>query len=176
EDDFHAARDVTKTHTSRTDTFRSGEHGKLGEVDGTRVLVHRRPVLRRTYEVPHIEPDVELVRLAMGTGDRLLRFAAKDGAKAIVIEGYGRGNTMPVVSTAVAELVAGGTPVIIASRCPEGRVKPVYGNGGGKDLERAGAIFSGDLAGHKARILASVVLGLPDGAARLRREVEALGG
>jgi L-asparaginase len=35
EQEFHAARDVTKTHTSRVDTFASGEHGKLGEIDGS---------------------------------------------------------------------------------------------------------------------------------------------
>ncbi len=49
EQEFHAARDVTKTHTSRVDTFASGEHGKLGEIDGGRVSLHRRPVLRKTF-------------------------------------------------------------------------------------------------------------------------------
>ncbi|WP_061932460.1 asparaginase [Aureimonas sp. AU22] len=159
EGDFHAARDVTKTHTARTDTFRSGEHGKLGEVDGTVVRIHRRPVLRRTFAAKRIETNVELVRMAMGASDRVLRFLAGDGARAIVVEGFGRGNTPPPVAAAAAEIMAGGIPVIVTSRCPEGRVKPVYGNGGGKDLERAGAIFAGDLTGAKARILAAVALG-----------------
>ncbi len=34
EQHLHAARDVTKAHTSRVDAFRSASHGKLGEVDG----------------------------------------------------------------------------------------------------------------------------------------------
>jgi len=62
-----------------------------------------------------------------------------------------------------------------ALRCPEGRVKPIYGNGGGRDVEGAGAIFSGDLQGIKARVLLSVLLGANppvDVAATLR----ALGG
>jgi L-asparaginase len=63
------------------------------------------------------------------------------------------------VTGAAAEIIASGIPVIVTSRCPEGRVKPVYGNGGGRDLERAGAIFAGDLSGAKARILAAVALG-----------------
>ncbi|UMY15524.1 asparaginase [Methylobacterium organophilum] len=159
EGDFHAARDVTKTHASRTDTFRSGEHGKLGEVDGTLVTLHRRPILRRQFPATRIETEVELLRLALGASDRLIRFAARSGAKAIVLECFGRGNAPPAVAAAVAEIVAAGTAVIVASRCPEGRVKPIYGNGGGKDLERAGAIFAGDLSGQKARILAAVVLG-----------------
>ncbi|GGD98885.1 L-asparaginase [Aureimonas endophytica] len=174
EGDFHAARDVTKTHTSRTDTFRSGEHGKLGEVDGAVVTVQRLPLLRRHFAARRIEPEVELLRLAMGASDRLIRYCAASGAKAIVLEGFGRGNAPPAVTAAVAEIVAGGVPVIVASRCPEGRVKPVYGNGGGKDLERAGVIFAGDLTGQKARILAAVVLGTEG--ADLREAFAALGG
>ncbi|SDO21198.1 asparaginase [Aureimonas jatrophae] len=173
ENDVHAARDVTKTHTARTDTFRSGEHGKLGEVDGHVVRIHRRPLLRRTYRPERIEAEVEIVRLAMGASDRLFRHAATY-ARAIVLEAFGRGNAPPAVSAAVSEIVAAGTPVIVCSRCPEGRVKPVYGNGGGKDLERAGAIFAGDLTGAKARILAAVVLGTSG--ADLREAFAALGG
>ncbi|WP_182086509.1 asparaginase [Aureimonas sp. ME7] len=163
EGDFHAARDATKTHTSRTDTFRSAEHGKLGDVDAGEVRIHRRPPPRRTIAAERIDPGVELIRLAMGSSDKLLRFAASSGASAIVLECFGRGNAPPVVAAAVAEIVAAGTPVIVTSRCPEGRVRPIYGNGGGKDLERAGALFAGDLAGPKARILAALLLaaGLP---------------
>ncbi|WP_279483021.1 asparaginase [Aureimonas sp. SK2] len=174
ESEFHAARDVTKTHTSRTDTFRSGEHGKLGEVDGTLVRIYRRPVLRRTFAPTRIETGVDLVRMAMGASDRVLRFLASEGARAIVVEGFGLGNTPPAVTKAAAEIIAAGIPVIVTSRCPEGRVKPVYGNGGAKDLERAGAIFAGDLTGAKARILAAVVLGCEG--ADLRGAFAELGG
>ncbi|MBN9024678.1 MULTISPECIES: asparaginase [Kaistia] len=176
EQDFHAARDVTKTHTSRVDTFRSGEHGKLGEVDGDRVLVHRKPLLRKTYAPGRVETDVELIKMVMGASDRAIRFAAASGARAIVLEGFGRGNAPPAVTRAVEELAASGLPVIVTSRCPEGRVKPVYGNGGGKDLERAGAIFAGDLTGIKSRILASVLLGLGLDREAMRTEFEVLGG
>ncbi|WEK52438.1 MAG: asparaginase [Candidatus Kaistia colombiensis] len=176
EQDFHAARDVTKTHTSRVDTFRSSEHGKLGEVDGERVLVHRKPLLRKSYAPEHIEMDVELIKMVMGASDRAIRFAAASGAKAIVLEAFGRGNTTPIVTKAVEELAASGLPVIVTSRCPEGRVKPIYGNGGGKDLARAGAIFAGDLTGIKARILASVLLGLGLDREQIRAEFSLLGG
>ncbi|MGI3900784.1 MAG: asparaginase [Janthinobacterium lividum] len=159
EQDFHAARDVTKTHASRVDTFASGEHGKLGEIDEGRVAVYRHPVLRRSFDTARIEPNVELVKLVMGSNGKLVRFAAKSGAKAIVLEGFGRGNATPAAAEAVRDVIATGTPVIVTSRCPQGRVRPIYGNGGGADLERAGAIFAGDLSGPKARILAAVVLG-----------------
>ena len=100
EQEFHAARDVTKTHTSRVDTFMSSEHGKLGEIDGERVSVHRRPVLRKTFVAERIESRVDLVKLVMGSDDRFLRFAADSGAKGIVIEGFGRGNATPAAAKA----------------------------------------------------------------------------
>jgi len=53
---------------------------------------------------------------------------------------------------------AAGVPVVICSRCLAGRVEPVYGRGGGKDLAEAGAHFAGDLAGPKARVLLQLVL------------------
>jgi L-asparaginase len=34
----------------------------------------------------------------------------------------------------------------------------VYGRGGGKDLAEAGALFAGDLAGPKARVLLQLAL------------------
>ena len=51
--------------------------------------------------------------------------------------------------------------MIVTSRCPSGRVEPIYGKGGGKDLHDAGAIFAGDLKGPKARLLLMVLLSAP---------------
>jgi L-asparaginase len=175
EQDFHAARDVTKTHTSRVDTFRSGEHGKLGEIDGEDVVVQRRASARFAYDPPAVETEIELVKLVMGSTGRYIRYAAESGAKAIVVEAFGRGNATPDVAAAVTEIMAANIPVIVASRCAEGRVRPLYGNGGGKDLERAGAIFAGDLSGPKARIAASVLLGEGRDIGALRAEFRKLG-
>ena len=176
EQHFHAARDVTKSHTSRVDTFVSRSQGKLGEIDGSTVSVSRRPVLRRTYATGKIEPRVDLIKMVLGSDDRLIRYAAASGTKAIILEGFGRGNATPVVAAAVKDIIAGGVPVIVVSRCGEGRVRPIYGNGGGKDLEKAGAIFAGDLTGPKARVLASVLLGAGMTLDEMRQEILTLGG
>lgn len=176
EQHFHAARDVTKSHTSRVDTFVSRSHGKLGEIDGPTVNVSRRPTRRRTYDARKIESCVDLIKMVLGSDDRLIRYAATSGAKAIILEGFGRGNATPVVAAAVKDIIAGGVPVIVASRCSEGRVKPIYGNGGGKDLEKAGAIFAGDLTGPKARVLVSVLLGAGMTVDEMRQEILTLGG
>ena len=76
-----------------------------------------------------------------------------------MLEGTGRGNANEQVVEAVREAIAQGIPVVVCSRCATGRVEPVYGRGGGRDLEEAGALFAGDLAGPKARVLLQLALG-----------------
>lgn len=50
-------------------------------------------------------------------------------------------------------------PVVIVSRCFEGRVFDSYGyEGGGKDLRNRGAIFGDTMQGQKARIKLMVAL------------------
>jgi L-asparaginase len=161
EQEIHAARDVTKLHTARVGTFYSGEHGKLGEVDGGQVIVHRRPLLRHHVDVEQVEPSVYLIKLVMGTDGRLLRHALETGARGIVLEAFGRGNANHAVVEVVREAGRRGVPVLVTSRCPQGRVEPVYGDGGGKDLAAAGALFAGDLTGPKARVLLAALLGRP---------------
>lgn len=167
--EIHAARDATKLHASRLGTFWSGEHGKLGEIDGETVVIQRRPTLRRTFAVERVEPRIDLIRLVMGADARFLRYALETGARGLVLEAFGRGNANPAVIEGIKEAVGQGVPVLIASRCPQGRVLPVYGGGGGQDVAAAGGIFAGDLHGLKARVLLSVLLGgarVPDDLAR----------
>jgi len=159
DEEFHAARDVTKTHTSHVGTFQSAEHGKLGDVDGARILIYRAPRPRTPLAVGRIEPAVELIKLAMGSGAAPFRAALAEGARGVVVEAFGRGNVPPGALEGIRQCVAAGVPVLITSRCPQGRVQPIYGNGGGKDVAEAGAIFAGDLSGIKARILLAVLLG-----------------
>ena len=173
--EVHAARDVTKLHASRPGAFWSAEHGKVGEVDGSRVALHRRPLLRRTFAVEALEPRIDLLRLVMGSDARFIRCAIETGARGLVIEAFGRGNGNPAVVEGIREAVAAGVPVLVASRCPQGRVEPIYGNGGGKDMEAAGAVFCGDLGGLKARVLLAVLLGSGE-PTDLRRTLTDIGG
>ncbi|MEE8144173.1 MAG: asparaginase [Kiloniellales bacterium] len=162
-DRIHAARDVTKVHASAVETFQSYGRGALGEVDGDRVVIHRRPCLRRTFEIASLEDRVHLVRLFLGVDIRLIDALVDAGIKGLVIEAFGRGNGPSTLTAAVRRAVDAGVIVVVTSRCPEGRVEPVYGGGGGgRDLEDAGALFAGDLKGPKARILLMVLLSDPE--------------
>jgi L-asparaginase len=155
----HAARDVTKTHASAVETFQSYERGAVGEVDGDHVVIHRRPVLRRSFRVERLEERVELVRLALGSDLWMTEAAIERGVAGLVIEGFGRGNGPTRLTALVRRAVDAGIPVLITSRCAMGRVEPIYGGGGGgRDLADAGGIFAGDLKGPKTRLLLMVLL------------------
>lgn len=157
--EVHAAREVRKVHTSALRAFDSPGFGPVGHVDGERVEFRHRP--DRSPPLPRPAggmPQVDLVRLYAGSDGRFIRTAVETGSRAIVLDATGRGNANEQVLEAVEEAVRGGVPVVICSRCVAGRVEPVYGRGGGKDLADAGALFAGDLAGPKARVLLQLAL------------------
>lgn len=161
EGDIHGARYVTKAHTARVDTFRSVGQGKLGEVDMGRVYLYQKPAQPRPgISVSRIDPDVELIALGLGSSPRVMKVAAAQGASGIVLSAFGRGNAPKGFAVEVEALVAQGIPVIVASRCHEGRTHAIYGNdSGGVTLVDAGACLAGDLSAIKARLLLAALLG-----------------
>jgi len=172
---IHAARDVTKVHASAVETFQSYEHGALGEVDGAKVIIHRRPVLRQSFKVDRLEERVEIFRLTLGIDLRGLEAAIERSVAGLVIEGFGRGNGPSRLAELVRLATRKNVPVLITSRCPVGRVQPVYGGGGGgRDLADAGGIFVGDLKGPKARLLLMVLLSSAKTRARIAETVAVL--
>jgi len=66
-------------------------------------------------------------------------------------------------------------PVVLVSRCPEGRALDTYAyEGGGKQLHRMGVIFGEDLTGQKARIKLMLALALTRDLDEIRRMFEYL--
>jgi L-asparaginase len=157
--EIHPGRDARKVHTSAVRAFDSPGYGPVGNVDGGVVTVRRRPRRAPALPLPDRLAAVDLHRLYAGSDGRFVRHSLATGAEAVVLEGTGRGNANDQVVEAVREAVAQGVPVVVCSRCAAGRVEPVYGRGGGRDLEEAGALFAGDLAGPKARVLLQLALG-----------------
>ncbi len=64
-DEVHAARFVTKSHTLSVGTFQSPAWGPLGRVEGDRVLFGGR-VARCFVPCPALETRVELIKLTVG--------------------------------------------------------------------------------------------------------------
>ena len=84
---------------------------------------------------------------------RLLDFIIDNNFKGIVIEALGRGNVPYNMVDGIKRAIKEKIPVVIVSRCLEGRVFESYGyEGGGKELKELGCIFGDVLTGQKARI------------------------
>jgi L-asparaginase len=157
---INAAREVTKTHTSDVETFKSGDFGFLGTVDHDRVIFYREPLRRQFVSLQGQDlPRVDIIPMYAGADGMLLHSAVSAGARGVVIEAAGWGNINIPLFEAIKEAIAGGMAVVISTRVPNGRVLPMYGfEGGGKTLQDAGAIFADNLSPQKARILLMLAL------------------
>ena len=83
----------------------------------------------------------------------LAEYIIEKGYNGIVIEALGRGNVPPMMISGIKEALDKGIPVVIVSRCFEGRVYESYGyEGGGKMLKDLGVILEDNMPGQKARI------------------------
>jgi L-asparaginase len=156
---INAARHVRKSHTSNVETFTSGDAGALGYVDEDKVVYYYTSPRRQNVPLPERLPRVDLLAMYAGTDGSHVRHAVDTGAEAIVVEAYGWGNTNEAMHDAIKYAVDKGVPVIVATKVENGRALPVYGfKGGGKTLEKAGAVFASNLSGDKARILTMLAL------------------
>jgi L-asparaginase len=158
--EVHAARNVTKTHTSALDAFVSPDSGPIAAFDHAGFRPFRAPGSRSdSIRVTETTMDVPIVRSATGASGTLLRSARESGVDGVVLEGTGLGNTTGALAKEARKAIEAGTPVVITSRCPGGRVAPVYGGpGGGETLREMGVIDGGALPAHKARLKLMLVL------------------
>jgi L-asparaginase len=168
---IEAADDVTKTHASALDTFRSLNLGPLGRVEGADVVVLRRRSGRRHVETERAAERVRLITAHVAMDGSLIDAALAAGTDGLVIEATGSGNTAPSLLEAAERAMAAAVPVVLTTRCPAGRASAGYAfPGGGATWVRAGALLSGYLGGPKARIALALGLGAGldrDGLARL---------
>jgi L-asparaginase len=168
---IHAARDVTKTHTSGVESFQSGSFGCLGTVDDDRIVFARSPARRQHLALTAAKlPRVDIVAAYGGADGSQVRVAVASGAQGIVVQALGWGNVNVAMYEALKEAIGRGVWVVVSSRVPLGRVRPVYGFvGGGKTLHDAGAVFADDLSPPKARILLMLALQTPRSQADIQR-------
>ena len=158
---IHGADDVTKTHATSPATFQSLNLGPLGEVSGGRVMLGRRRSGRRLIAgAAQAAEPVPLITAVVSMDASILDAVVAAGARGIVVEATGSGNTSPELLAAAQRAMAAGIPVVEATRCASGRVGAAYAfPGGGAQWTRAGAIQAGYLTGPKARVALAVGIG-----------------
>ncbi|THJ66856.1 asparaginase [Arthrobacter echini] len=156
-----------KSETSTARAFSNPDLGSVGTVteEGSVRLTpaRKRPApldFPRTEQNPAEPVRVDIVAVYPGADAALFRAALAAGARGIVLEATGLGNANAVLSEAVRTAIEDGVVVVTSTRVHAGPVRGVYGNGGGKTLEDAGAIPSGLLRPSQARMLLQTLLTL----------------
>jgi L-asparaginase len=154
------ADDVTKTHASAFDTFRSLNAGPLGRIDGDRVVLDRARGPRRHVAASRAAERVHLVTATVAMDGAPIDTLRAAGADGFVVAATGAGNTSAALLAAAERAMAEGLPVALTTRSPSGAASADYAfPGGGATWVRAGAILAGHLGGPKARVALALGLG-----------------
>lgn len=159
-DEIDSARDVVKTDSSKTDAFISPSLGLLGVVDPDKILFYRKSEEHEKILTDSIEPNIDLIKCCSGMDGRFIEASIQNGAKAIVIEAFGRGNVPRTIIPSLEKALKNNILVVLVSRTYTGRVLPEYGyEGGGLFLQKKGVLLGGDLKGPKMRIKLMALFG-----------------
>ena len=101
-DEINAAREVTKTSTSRLQTFRSPDFGALGHADGDAINFYRKPVRRGApdteFDIRQLDalPRVDIAYSYAGNDGAAIKAFIAAGAKGIVAAAFAPGMLAPV--------------------------------------------------------------------------------
>ncbi|HPM04675.1 MAG TPA: asparaginase [Candidatus Cloacimonas sp.] len=159
-DEIHTARDVVKSDTGKVDAFMSPGFGPIGCVDPDQVVYNRSTLFRESVWTDQLDTDIDLIKAVAGLDGRHLKSSVENGAKAIVIEAFGRGNLPKTLVPDLVEAMKKNVVIVISSRTYTGRVLPEYGyDGGGRHLQELGAILAGDMKGEKVRLKLMALFG-----------------
>lgn len=157
--EVNQAYEVTKSNSMSLNAFTSPNFGPVGIVDNNRVIFYRDAKREKNFNIKSLEKKVALIKCVASMENDILDFYIDKDYKGIVIEAMGRGNVPPNMVDGIERAIEKGIPVIVVSRCFEGRVFQSYGyKGGGKHLRNMGVIFGDNLPGQKARIKLIVAL------------------
>lgn len=151
--ELNSASEVTKANSMALNAFRTPNFGPIGIVDNNRVIFYRNVEDIEYIKVNEITDKVAIIKCAASTESDFIDFALEKGYKGIVIEALGRGNVPPLMVDGIKKAIEKQIPVILTSRCFEGRVFGSYGYlGGGQNLKELGVIFGDSMPSQKARI------------------------
>ncbi|MCQ2968869.1 MAG: asparaginase [Clostridium sp.] len=151
--ELNSASEVTKANSMALNAFRTPNFGPIGIVDNDNVIFYRDTNHLEKYDVSVIEKQVALIKCVADMDSSYIDYLIENRCGGIVIEALGRGNVPPNMVEGIKKAIELEIPVVVVSRCFEGRVFESYGyEGGGKQLKDLGVIFGDTLPGQKARI------------------------
>ncbi|QDH14455.1 asparaginase [Formicincola oecophyllae] len=175
-DQIHSARNVSKTHTTALQTFRSLNGGVAGWVDDDQVRFAQAPDTRTPdhdplYDLPgHDLPRVDIIYVHAGLDAQPVEDAVARGAQGLVLAGVGDGNAPKAVLEALDKARAKGVLVVRSRRPAEGFTN--------RDVEvndsARGFVAAGRLSPVQARLLAQLIIATgPKGVGEVQRAFDA---
>lgn len=158
-DEIHAAKYVTKTHTTNVSTFQTPTHGPLGLVTKREILFFKAADKRVRFDLQAINGVVPIIKSYADMDTILLDALVEAPISGLVIEALGAGNLPPASISAIKKLINKQLPIVLVSRCFNGIAEPVYAyDSGGIQLEELGVLFVKELNSQKARIKLLIAL------------------
>jgi L-asparaginase len=159
-DEINDARDVTKTNTYTTDTFKAPELGVLGYVEGDRVAFYRLPARKHTlyseFELSGVEklPNVEIAYGYANVSRTAVDAFAASGVDGIVYAGVGDGNPSELTEQALADARAKGILIVRSARVGNG----IVARNNEVNDDKLDFVVSDTLNPQKARVLLTIAL------------------
>lgn len=152
-DEIHAAKYVTKTHTTNVSTFQTPTHGPLGLIMKHEILYFKTAEPRVRFDLDKIQGLVPIIPVYAGMTEELLDLLPVDQLDGLIIQAFGAGNVPKETAQKLNALIQEGLPIALVSRCFNGIAEPVYAyEGGGVCLQNAGVFFIKELNAQKARL------------------------
>ncbi|HWR39380.1 MAG TPA: type II asparaginase, partial [Patescibacteria group bacterium] len=159
-DQINGARDVTKTNTSDTDTFKAPELGLLGYIQNETVSFYRQSTRKHTasseFNIMGLQelPRVDIVYGYANNTRVMMDALINDGVKGIVHAGTGNGSFNANVKPAVEEALKKGIVIVRSARVGNG----IITRGGEFDDDKYNTVVSDTLNSQKARVLLMLAL------------------
>ncbi len=110
-DEAHAAKYVTKTHTTNVSTFQTPTHGPLGLIMKQEILYFKTAEPRVRFDLNSISGLVPIIPAYAGMKTELLDMLDLDKIDGLIIEAFGAGNLPKEVADKLADMIADGLPV-----------------------------------------------------------------
>lgn len=152
-DEIHAARYVTKTHTTNVATFRTPSIGPVGMVNKNDILFLQKTLNQQHVDITSVSGLIPILKAYAGMNGELLEGLSHTPLDGLVIEALGAGNLPPENIEPLQKMLEAQIPVVLVSRCFNGVAEPVYDyTGGGIQLQKMGVIFCPNINSQKARL------------------------
>jgi L-asparaginase len=173
-DEFHYARNVTKTDTTSVQTFKSLLRGAAGQVHTGKVdwwePMDRKVGNATEFSIEALTklPRVDIIYAHANMSPDLIEAAVKNGAQGLVVAGVGDGNFTTPALDALVKAAKGGVVVVRSTRLPMG----ITLRNNEINDDKMGFVASGELTPPKSRVLLQLALTKTKDPAKIQKMFE----